>query len=261
MLTRASLLVERMQENDDAVLRDEAIAAYRKARELGANAQEVDYALAAIGAEDAPPASPQHYVKELFDQYAHRFDEHLRDTLGYRTPEMLIACVLPFLGTAAGARDTVDLGCGTGLCGPLLRPLSRRLAGVDLSPKMIEQSRHRGCYDDLECAELTAYLDRHGGAFDLAMAADVLVYIGDLAALFAAAQRALRAQGLFALSVESHSGATWLLRATRRYAHSNAYLHALAASHGFTVETLQDTVLRHDHRGDIGGTLAVLRRV
>ena len=37
--------------------------------------------------------------------------------------------------------DVLDLGCGTGLCGPLLRPYARALAGVDLSPQMLERMR------------------------------------------------------------------------------------------------------------------------
>ena len=35
----------------------------------------------------------------------------------------------------------LDAGCGTGLCGPLLRPLAARLVGVDLSEKMVELAR------------------------------------------------------------------------------------------------------------------------
>src|SRR5690606_18282288 len=71
--------------------RDEAVAAYRQARDAGADAQAVAYALASLGAEAPPPAAPADYVAGLFDQYARSFDAHLVGTLGYRTPELLMA--------------------------------------------------------------------------------------------------------------------------------------------------------------------------
>lgn len=52
----------------------------------------------------------------------------------------------------------VDLGCGTGLMGPLLRPHCGQLCGVDLSVGMLDKARQRGCYDDLAAGELVQYL-------------------------------------------------------------------------------------------------------
>lgn len=52
----------------------------------------------------------------------------------------------------------MDLGCGTGLMGPLLRQHVEHLAGVDLSQGMIDKARERGCYDELAVGELAAHL-------------------------------------------------------------------------------------------------------
>ncbi len=41
----------------------------------------------------------------------------------------------------------VDLGCGTGLMGLLLRPLVGYLEGVDLSSGMVDKAHGKGCYD------------------------------------------------------------------------------------------------------------------
>ncbi|QNB00305.1 methyltransferase domain-containing protein [Massilia sp. Se16.2.3] len=88
------------------------------------------------------------------------------------------------------------MGCGTGLCGPVLRPRSRTLTGVDLSERMLARAAETGLYDSLACADLQAYLDSCHGDVDLVMAADVLVYFGDLAALFAqCARRCARVDG------------------------------------------------------------------
>ena len=55
--------------------------------------------------------------------------------------------------------DVLDAGCGTGLCGPLLRTRAKRMTGVDLSPKMIEWAAERGIYDRLAAEELTTFLE------------------------------------------------------------------------------------------------------
>ena len=62
---------------------------------------------------------------------------------------------------AAGTRfrSALDLGCGTGLCGPLVRPMVDRLTGVDLSARMIEKARSLGVYDRLEQGDIVEFLD------------------------------------------------------------------------------------------------------
>ena len=82
-----------------------------------------------------------------------------------------------------------DLGCGTGLCGLLLRPAGRDAGGVDLSPAMIEKARARGVYDRLEAGDLVEAMKKAPRSFDLLVAADVFIYVGDLAPTFEAAAR------------------------------------------------------------------------
>ena len=241
-----------------ALLRvDEAIAAYRCALEHGAAPEQVHYALAALGAEAAPSASPAEYVKNLFDRYADHFDRHLLDVLHYRTPDLLAAALRK--AGVGEACDSVDLGCGTGLCGPLLRPFSRSLAGVDLSPKMLDKAQARGLYDRLECADIVDFLLRAADCYDLAVAADVLVYVGDLTPVFRALRGALRDGGLFAFSVEVGACEEPVLRASSRYAHSDGYLRKMAADFGFAIESLDAQVLRYDDGAPIDGYLVLMR--
>src|SRR5207302_1633468 len=99
--------------------------------------------------------------------------------------------------------DVLDLGCGTGLAGELFRPLSRRLDGVDLSPRMLAQAATRGVYDRLAAGDLLTHLGGTGDRYHLVLAADVFVYLGDLAPVFAAARLVLRAGGWLAFTVEA----------------------------------------------------------
>ena len=234
----------------------EAADAYRAARDCGADRELCSYMLAALGSEPAPASAPSGYVQALFDQYAGHFDEHLEQVLQYQTPRALTAALSPYLHRKV---DIVDVGCGTGLCGPLLRPLAATLTGVDLSPNMIGAARRTQAYDRLEYAELCGFLQHEARAFDVVTAADVLVYVGDLDPVFAAGATALRDDGLFAFSVEAGTGTGHVLQTSGRYAHGEAYVRAAAARHGFDMLELSRHTLRRDRAGDIEGYLCIMR--
>lgn len=239
--------------------RAQAIEAFQQALPLGKEVEQIRYALAALGVEPTPPTAPADYVEALFDSYAHNFDEHLVKSLGYRTPELLVA----ELGGAnpPPAADVVDLGCGTGLCGPLLRPLARRLDGVDLSGLMLTKARKLGLYDELVQDDVAGMLAARPLRYDIAVAADVFVYIGNLEAVFAATAAALRPGGLFAFSVEACADeADFRLGPKRRYAHSRAYLQRLAGAHGLVTESVRHSPIRKEGDEPVDGLLVVLRR-
>jgi predicted TPR repeat methyltransferase len=236
---------------------EEAIAAYKHALALGADAQQVSFDLAALGVGDVPAASPADYVRDLFDQYAGHFDVHLVDRLGYRTPALLDGAI----GKVADVRNAsvLDLGCGTGLMGPYLRPRASRLVGVDLSARMLDKARERGIYDQLERSGIDEYLATQAARFDLVAAADVLVYFGDLAPLFGQVRRALVAGGWFCFSVEASMHADFVLRPSNRYAHSVDYLRLLADAAGFAVCAQESANLRTENGAPVAGLLLVLR--
>ena len=236
-----------------------AVEAYQAALAFGADAATVGYMLAIMGAEQAPGASPAAYVKALFDQYAGNFDRHLVDVLRYRTPSLLVEALRRHL--PPGELDVLDAGCGTGLCGPLLRPLACLLEGVDLSPHMLDRARDTGLYDGLYCGDMVGYLRVRPGTLDVIVAADVFVYVGDLKPVFSVARLALRGGGCFAFSVEEHRSAEeFVLRSSGRYAHSRAGIEALARSHGFTINEVTPSTLRQESGEDMRGLLVILSR-
>ncbi|OWJ61352.1 class I SAM-dependent DNA methyltransferase [Inquilinus limosus] len=239
----------------------DAAAAYRAALELDPDDRMgAAVRLALIGAAPVPPQLPEAHVRTLFDQYAPRFDTALVQALRYRGPELLRQAV--DRAVPQGSLDILDLGCGTGLAGIAFADRHRRLDGIDLSPGMILQAMARRLYDRLEPGEIVASLAEWPERYDLALAADVAVYIGDLAPLFAATRRVLRPGGLFALTLEAQDGADgtgWRLGDHHRYQHSAAYLRDAAATAGFVVVDLESAWTRTENKMPLPGWVAVLR--
>jgi predicted TPR repeat methyltransferase len=240
-----------------AILRrhDEAVAGFRIAITLKPDFAEAHNNL---GAESVPAAAPKRFVGAVFDRYSDRYDQHVVGALKYQTPDLLRDAIVRQVPSRN--LDILDLGCGTGLLGARLRPLARTLTGVDISPNMLKVARQRQIYDNLVCGELVEYLQMQAGELDLAVAADVFVYIGDLSRVFQEVRGALREGGLFGFSVEAGAEQDFVLRASLRYAHSAAYLRKLSQAHGFVLETIESKVLRQEDGSDVIGHLAILRR-
>jgi predicted TPR repeat methyltransferase len=230
-----------------------AVAAFEEARV----ADPEDYhgarlQLARLGAGDAAPAMTETYVRRLFDQYADRYDVALTKHLHYRGPALLRDAVEAVVG-AAGRKmhfgSMLDLGCGTGLGGGTFRPFADRLVGVDLSPAMTAQAATKGLYDRLTTASIEAFLTDEiaaGDKYHLILAADVFVYINDLAPLLAGAARVLAPDGLLAFTVETHDGGGVKLLPTLRYAHSEDYVRSALAAAGLTPAHLANASVRSE---------------
>jgi predicted TPR repeat methyltransferase len=217
---------------------------------------ELTYILTILRGEPVTRA-PDHYVASHFDQFAEQFDKQLTGVLGYNAFKPLADLAIAH---APQVTRILDLGCGTGLAGPFLAQSGRHVTGIDLSPGMLEKARARGCYDTLLVAEAVAYLGGQNAAFDLIFAADVLIYVGEMDALMPNAARALVAGGLFALTIETNTGADIALMPSGRFAHALDYVLTQAAEAGFeTVET-QPIQLRYETTGFVTGHLILLKR-
>ncbi len=203
--------------------------------------------------------APADYVRGLFDGFAPHFEAKLRGQLGYRTPELLLDLLRRHLPADRHFAHALDLGCGTGLMGPLLRPLARRLEGVDLSPRMLEAAQAKQVYDSLAMAEIVTHLGGMEARPDLVTAADVLVYIGDLAPLMRGLAGRLAPGGLVLVSTEAGEGGGFRLLATGRYAHDPAYVEATARAHGLAVLATETAVIRRDEGQAVTGGLHLLR--
>lgn len=234
----------------------EALAAFQAALAVLPYDKYAAHMVAALsGGNEAASAK---YIADLFDTYAETFDSHLTETLGYRTPGYIRDLVAPY-----APATLLDLGCGTGLVGAALQDRIGTMDGIDIAAQMIRKARERDIYRHLRVGDATTILATDpalSGPYDLVAAGDVFVYLGDLAAIFAATAHVLAPAGLFAFSVETAQDQDIALRTSGRYAHSTAYIARLAAEHGFVTVQQQDMTLRQERNQPVPGTLYLLQR-
>ncbi len=218
--------------------------------------------LAACTGEDTPTRASDAYVEAVFDNFAESFDTTLA-RLNYCAPDRVTRALHAVLPAAARQLDIADVGCGTGQCGPLLQPWARRLVGCDLSAAMMERARARGVYDDLQKAELTAFLRERPAAYDVVVSADTFIYFGDLRGVARSMRHAVRAGGHVAFSLEAMAASEpgeHVLRPTGRYAHSGDYVRRVLDDAGLQVETMAGEVLREESHVPVQGWIVTARR-
>jgi predicted TPR repeat methyltransferase len=215
--------------------------------------------LLAAGTDDeVPERSGDDFVVRVFDNFAESFDQKLKK-LDYRAPELVAEALRRLIPEPAGNLDILDAGCGTGLCGPLLRPFARRLDGVDLSPKMLAKAKLRADYDELAAAELTAFISERKQAYDVVVSADTLCYFGTLETVLTATTESLRPGGRFIFTVErtppSKAAERVTLEQTGRYTHTESYVRSALATAGLSVTELTTVTLRMEYFKPVEGML------
>lgn len=211
------------------------------------------------GARETQAQMPAAFVEALFDQYAERFDRSLVDQLGYRVPQRLGALVSEV--SQARFAQALDLGCGTGLSGAVFRPICDHLSGVDLSAAMLRKAQKHGVYDVLTKGDIAKLPVLDAPVYDLVLAADVLIYLGELSAVAHWVAQALHGGGMFAFSVEAATeNAPYVIQPSRRYAHAKSYIEQVFGAVGWSILTLSHEVLRQDRGADVWGYLCVVRR-
>jgi predicted TPR repeat methyltransferase len=213
---------------------------------------------AACSGGAVPDRASDECVRAEFDDFAPVFDATLA-RLECRAPSLVDGEVARLFPDAKASLDVLDAGCGTGLCGPLLRPRAKTLVGVDLSPAMIELARKRSLYDDLVVAELTAHLRAHPAGFDAVVSADTLVYFGDLGEVVRAAAGALRPGGALVFTVEAaqlaSAPAGFRINPHGRYSHTRDYLLRVLSAAGFADVTVTAAELRKEAGKWVAGFL------
>src|SRR5690242_3490326 len=238
--------------------RDEARRAFEIYFKANPDDAEIEHLLIALKDETPPERASDRTIQKIYKDFAWSYETRMRDDLEYKGPERLFDGIKAALGERSGLR-VLDLGCGSGFAGVVLKPISARLIGIDLSPDMIELARKRAIYDVLEVAEITDWLDRTSEHFDLISCCDCLIYFGDLRRITAAAAKRLKPGGILALTTESGPAFPFRITDTGRYEHHPEHIREAAAAAGLSVTHLEQAFLRLEYGAEVIGNYAVLR--
>jgi predicted TPR repeat methyltransferase len=242
---------------------DQAAAAHEAARVLAVHAHRpvIRRGLSGLVNSGTDTGHDGDYARALFDRFANTFDKTLSD-LGY-SPAAL-AQALEIDPQSGAVLDILDVGCGTGMSGAVFKPVARTLVGVDLSRPMLEKARARSIYDRLEHGDAAAFMELNANEFDLAIMADVMTYIGDLAGVLQGAHQALRRHGRLAASVESldleGQSEGYRVWPSGRYKHSRRYLEDAFRNAGFIIDKMIESDFRRDAGTMIGAWIVVAHR-
>ena len=203
------------------------------------------------------------YVQELFDAFAESFDSVL-EGLNYQAPSLIADAVKGL--TFSSLPETLDLGCGTGLCAAAMRSReinTASLTGVDLSAQMLKKAEQRKLYTALVQADILTYLPSKADCFDLVVSADVLTYLGDLAPVFSGLAKAVKSGGRVVLTVsenrEDPSG--YAMEPSGRFMHGKEYIRNELNKNGFNIEKTDSVELRQELGLPVYGLLIISDKI
>lgn len=215
--------------------------------------------LTLLGVCTAPPIMPEAYVQSLFDQYAPHFDTCLVEKLSYNVPALMADAVRKINAGPYGR--LLDMGCGTGLATAKFMHDTNHRCGCDLSSAMAEQSRAKNLFHEIHAKSIDMFLAQDTNEpYDLALCADVLIYIGALEKIFSRLFSRMIPGGIFAFSVQTLNNGTWSLGEDHRYAHSESYIQTCINHAGFFLRSATPVTLRMDAGEAVKGIIFVCEK-
>jgi len=218
------------------------------------------YLLSAITNKKNPNQSPTTYIKDLFDYYADNFDDHLVKSLEYKVPGLMYSTFNKY-AKPSKTGYLLDLGCGTGIIGENFHTSHEHLTGIDLSENMLKKAKEKNIYNELHNQEISEYLKNNNFKYDLVIASDVFIYIGNISELVKLINNNQSNSGYFIFSIEkSFNHETFNLRSTGRYSHNTSYIERIISNAAYRIIKSFATVIRKENGEDIDGYIYLCQK-
>ncbi|HLH95479.1 MAG TPA: tetratricopeptide repeat protein [Xanthobacteraceae bacterium] len=217
-------------------------------------------ALASLGEGIPPGRASAAFIDRLYAICADRWDNPTGPH-PYRGAELVAERVV------GEGLDVLDIGCGTGLVGVLVRQRARTLVGVDLSGVMLERARAKLVYDELHRGDMVLFMQGRPQICDFVTSAATLIHFGDLEPVFKAANIALRPGGRFVFTVFPHDqDAAVSVAALDGLGQGGCFLHgpgfiaATAAASGLVVDAIETAIHEYKNGQPLEALVVVLRK-
>lgn len=237
---------------------ERAVYYYQQVLQYQPDHQAAQHMLAALTGSGTA-SSPDSYVRDVFDNYSSHYEQSLIVELEYCVP----ATIRDVVDTGSAWKRTydrgLDLGCGTGLGGEAFRDCVAVLDGIDLSEKMIAFAAAKTLYRNLHVGNIVNFLKLTRESYDFYLAADVFVYVGELAETFALLRERARRDVLCCFSTENIDGSGYQLQRTGRFAHTPAYIKEVSQATGWQIAANRNTLLRKEKGRWVKGDLWLLQ--
>ncbi len=237
---------------------DKALFYYNKSLKINPDNSISLHMVNALTGQKIPDAPPRDYVEKLFDQSAKSFEELLVNKLEYKVPKIVYEMIINQNKQNLSLGSVLDMGCGTGLMGLELKKKCNFMMGIDLSKLMIEQAKEKKVYDKLRYIDIVEYLSTENLDFDLFIATDVFIYIGELSQVFNLIKLRNKRKGQLAFSVEECDTKRFFLEKSGRYSHSKNYIKELCSKFDYEILNYKKIKLRRERDKYLTGALYVL---
>jgi predicted TPR repeat methyltransferase len=217
--------------------------------------------LTAYRGQQAPEQCTRQYIELTFNGFATSF-ENILGRLNYCGPQ-LVQDYLATLNLPAASLSVLDLGCGTGLVGEVLKPYARVLVGVDLSQSMLDQAVAKQLYHQLHKSDIADFLLTSHDQYDLITCMDTFIYLGRLDEIFALIYQKLKTGGMLVFSTEKLAGnhdLAYQLNVSGRYSHHPDYLTKILDKTGFKIVKIRDVAIRKESGCPIEGQFVCVSR-
>lgn len=215
-----------------------------------------------------PHTTPVEMIKNEFHLRAAEYEAEEVGESGYRGH----LAVYDALSALAAPDDgfmwpqVLDAGCGTGLVGGLIKPIVKKLHGVDLSADMLaiagelrDNELGRKIYDTVTEADVRSYLlHLPQPAYHAIVAANLAPLMGGLAPFLDGAVRGLHPSGWVVFNYRpcEKTEGYQLLSEERRFAHSEAYVRQVIEKSGLRLHSLTPKVL-YENEGQPSSCIVV----
>ena len=236
--------------------KERATQLYKQILDIDPNCTDAKFIYTALtGQSNVSDKAPTSYIKSLFNQYAGHYDKHLKSVLHYQLPAAIDELIIRL--NLSGTDTCLDLGCGTGLIGEVLKPYVGTLIGIDLSDDMLQAARNKNIYSKLIACDILETPDDI--CADLIIAADVLPYFGNVESLFAVIDDRLSADGVTIFSFEHSDSHPYALHQDVRFAHSQSYIESCIKACGWDLIEISAINLRKQQGKAVNGYLVACR--
>ena len=187
------------------------------------------------------------YAKELFDNFAHIYDERMKE-ISYNVFNKIKELNLNLEG------DILDLGCATGLAPENLKSKNSRWTGVDISENMLKTAKDKKLYETLSQSDIEQFLINNSKTYDTVLCLDVLEYIQHYENIF---KLCYPSRLILTIETAPKNIKTITLSPQGRYQHNPAHIQEQLKKAGYKTIDIHKLILRKENGKDVEGVLFI----